>query len=206
MTLFKHLLKKSPIGEITIVYREEPEFQLEEIILSTPKELSSKRLKDKYEKNERLEEKTTPELNKIIKEINNYFDKKDYKFSLKYLNLDKLTDFQKKVLIEDFKTKKGQVLSYKDLARKIRNPKAVRAVGTALSKNPYPIIIPCHRIIKSDHTIGGFAGIKEGITAKKTLLEIEGIEIKGEKIVGNSSIMALGNEEQTRLNEFEKEN
>ena len=64
----------------------------------------------------------------------------------------------------------GKTVAYKDIARKIKNPKAVRAVGTANGKNPFCIIVPCHRVIAADGSIGGYAG---GIPAKRQLLQIE---------------------------------
>ena len=64
----------------------------------------------------------------------------------------------------------GETISYKQLAAKIRNPKAVRAVGSANGKNPLCIIIPCHRVIAADGSIGGYAG---GIPNKEKLLALE---------------------------------
>jgi len=69
-----------------------------------------------------------------------------------------LTDFQWRVLKVTSKIPLGQTRSYKWVAEQIGNPKAVRAVGQALRRNPYPIIIPCHRVIKEDGTLGGYAG------------------------------------------------
>lgn len=81
-----------------------------------------------------------------------------------------LTDFEKKVLKITSLIPLGEVRSYQWVAKKIGRPKAVRAVGTALKKNPYPIIIPCHRVIKSDGSLGGYAKGKE---LKKKLLLLE---------------------------------
>ncbi len=64
----------------------------------------------------------------------------------------------------------GATISYKTLAASIRNPKAVRAVGGANGKNPLCIIIPCHRVIAADGTIGGYAG---GVAIKEKLLALE---------------------------------
>lgn len=199
MTLFKHIISKSPIGEITIIWKDEPKFIIEEIFISSPSEKSSKKAFEKYEQNGELTGKKSNELDEFLEELDNYLNEKDYKFSLKYLNLDKLSSFQRKVLMEEFKTKKGTVNSYKHLAKKIGNPKAYRAVGSALSKNPYPIVIPCHRTVKSDRTLGGYAGLKEGIETKKTLLEIEGLIIQGKKVISDSPIIALNKNEQQRL-------
>lgn len=199
MTLFKHIIPESPIGEITIIWKDEPRFIIEEIFISTPSEKSSSKAFDKYEQNEILEDAKSKELDKFLEELDNYLNEKDYTFSLKYLNLEKLSPFQRKVLIEEFNTKKGTVNSYKHLAKRIDNPKSYRAVGNALSKNPYPIVIPCHRTVKSDRTIGGYAGYKEGIETKKTLLEIEGLIIQGKKVISDSPIIALDKNEQKRL-------
>lgn len=68
----------------------------------------------------------------------------------------------------------GETISYKMLALNIDNPKAVRAVGSANGKNPLPIIIPCHRVIQSDQTLGGYSG---GLATKVNLLKLEGLTI-----------------------------
>jgi methylated-DNA-[protein]-cysteine S-methyltransferase len=65
----------------------------------------------------------------------------------------------------------GETRSYRDIARSIGNPAAVRAVGAANGRNPLPIVVPCHRVIGSNGSLTGFAG---GLEAKKILLELEG--------------------------------
>ena len=69
-----------------------------------------------------------------------------------------MTQFEWKVLEAALTIPFGQTRSYQWVARKIGQPKAMRAVGQALRKNPYPIAIPCHRVIRSDGTPGGYAG------------------------------------------------
>jgi methylated-DNA-[protein]-cysteine S-methyltransferase len=78
---------------------------------------------------------------------------------------------------------RGKVTTYAALAKRI-NSKAYRAVGTALSKNPYAPIVPCHRVVRSDGTIGGFMGKKIGSTIikKKQMLMAEGIVFEGDKV------------------------
>ena len=75
---------------------------------------------------------------------------------------------------------KGKISTYKQIAESL-NTKAYRAVGNAMAHNPNPIIVPCHRIIKSDGSIGEYA---LGIKKKISLLKNEGIVIKKDKIVG----------------------
>ena len=200
MTLFKYIINSSPIGEITIIWRKKPEFQIEEIILSNPTESSSTIAQKKYEKEEELAiNKKSKRLNKVLREMDNFFHENEYKFSLNYLNMDKLKPFQRKVLEAEFKTKKGTVNTYKDIAIEVGSPKAYRAVGTALANNPFPIIIPCHRTVKADRTIGGFGGFAGGLESKKILLELDGLIIEGKKIVGNSPIVSLDKYSQTRF-------
>ena len=200
MTLYKHTIEKSPIGERTIIWRKKPKFQIEEIIISNPNKTSSQIAREKYEIDGELAvNKKSKQLNKVLREINNYFNEKDYKFSLEYLNLDKLKPFQREVLEAEFNTKKGTVNTYKDIAKAIDRPKAYRAVGSALAKNPFPIIIPCHRTVKWDRTIGGFSGFAGGLESKKTLLELDGLMIEGKKVVGDSPIISLDKTSQTKL-------
>ena len=86
------------------------------------------------------------------------------------------TDFQIKVWNKISKIPKGKVKTYKELARSIRKPKASRAVANACGKNPFPIKIPCHRVIRSDGRLGGYSG-KGGIKTKRKLLRSEGVFI-----------------------------
>ena len=79
----------------------------------------------------------------------------------------KIWDFLKKI-------PKGTVKTYSEVAEAIGKPLAVRAVANAIGKNPYPIRIPCHRVIRSDGSLGGYSG-KGGVKKKKNLLKKEGI-------------------------------
>ena len=91
------------------------------------------------------------------------------------LNFNKLegTEFQKKVWKSLIKIKYGETCSYKEIAVSINNPSAVRAVGSACRLNPIPLIIPCHRVLRSDGSIGKYAF---GIKNKHKLLELESYE------------------------------
>lgn len=82
----------------------------------------------------------------------------------------KLTSFEWKVLKAASQIPIGQTRSYKWVAETIGHPKAVRAVGQALNKNPFPIVIPCHRVIKEDGSLGGYA---QGVAQKRKLLRLE---------------------------------
>ena len=85
------------------------------------------------------------------------------------------TEFQVKVWRAIAKIPKGEVRTYKELARIIKKPKAIRAVANACGKNPYPIKIPCHRVVGSNGYLGGYSA-KGGIKQKKSLLKQEGMQ------------------------------
>src|SRR5882724_2205140 len=95
---------------------------------------------------------------------------------MKKLNIDKLkgTIFQKKVWREILNIPKGKTITYKELAKKIGKPKAVRAVANAVGANPMAPYIPCHRVVRSDGSLGGYSG-KGGIKTKRKLLLKEGV-------------------------------
>lgn len=86
--------------------------------------------------------------------------------------LEGFSRFARRVLAACRRIRLGEVVTYSGLARKTGRPAAARAVGSALAKNPLPLIIPCHRVIRSDGRIGGFSG-PGGATMKKRLLELE---------------------------------
>ncbi len=120
-----------------------------------------------------------PQINKPYKNgIIDYFLGKTTNFTV---NLDLYgTEFQKKVWQALMEIPYGVTVSYKDIAIKINNPKAMRAVGMANNKNKIPIIIPCHRVVGADGNLVGYGG---GLHIKEQLLQLEGCEIKDKKIV-----------------------
>ena len=86
------------------------------------------------------------------------------------------TKFQVKVWTFLKKIPKGTVKSYSQVAKAIGKPRAIRAVANAIGKNPYPLLIPCHRVIRSDGSLGGYSG-KGGIKTKRFLLKKEGLSL-----------------------------
>lgn len=93
-----------------------------------------------------------------------------------------ISSFQKKVYALTKKVPRGKVTSYSAIAKKLNS--SPRAVGQALRVNPYAPVVPCHRIIKADRTIGGFGGETKGRKIKKKIemLMNEGVIIKNKKI------------------------
>jgi methylated-DNA-[protein]-cysteine S-methyltransferase len=89
------------------------------------------------------------------------------------VDLSHVTPFQRRVLEETRRVPRGQVSTYAEIAKRIGQPKAVRAVGQALRRNPIPIVVPCHRVIASDGTLGGYGGNLRD-QRKLDLLKLEG--------------------------------
>jgi methylated-DNA-[protein]-cysteine S-methyltransferase len=112
----------------------------------------------------------TPEgiLKQAVKELEEYFLGKRQTFNVP-LN-PKGTEFQMKVWKELARIPYGETISYEELAKRIKNPKAVRAVGAANGKNPLWLIVPCHRVIGKNGSLTGYAG---GLSVKKKLLSLE---------------------------------
>ncbi len=107
-------------------------------------------------------------LKEAVNQLRDYFDGKRTDFTLK-LN-PKGTDFQQKVWQELLNIPFGKTISYLDLAKKLGDPKVIRAAASANGKNPLWIVVPCHRVIAIDGSLTGYAG---GLWRKKWLLEHE---------------------------------
>jgi methylated-DNA-[protein]-cysteine S-methyltransferase len=106
-------------------------------------------------------------------QINAYLQKEIIDLDVE-VDLSKCSDFQRKVLLEVKEIPYGQAITYAELARRVGDPKAFRAVGQALRRNPVPIAVPCHRVLHSDGTLGGYGGVM-GSKRKIKLLKLEGV-------------------------------
>ena len=92
------------------------------------------------------------------------------------MDLQLSTQFRRQVQLELGHIDYGQTLSYAQLAQQIGKPKAVRAVGSACATNPIPIVLPCHRVLRTDGSLGGYLG---GLEAKTELLKLENPDFAG---------------------------
>ncbi len=113
---------------------------------------------------------TSPALERVKRELDEYFAKKRTKFELALA--ERGTPFQRKVWKSLAKIPFGETISYAELAKRVGKPGAVRAVGAANGANPWSIVVPCHRVVGSDGSLTGYSG---GVDKKRALLDLEGV-------------------------------
>lgn len=104
------------------------------------------------------------------RQLDEYFEGKRQRFELA-VDLAAQADFNRRVLHELARVPYGEVVTYGELAARAARPRAARAVGTVMNRNPLPIVLPCHRVIGSTGKLVGYAG---GLERKETLLRLEG--------------------------------
>ena len=121
-----------------------------------------------------------PRIKKLLettaKQLVDYCDGKRVRFSGK-LDLSGLTPFAQKVLRSLAKVPYGKTITYGELAKRAGSAKAARAVGSVLANNPLPIIVPCHRVLSSNGSLGGFSA-PGGVKLKRDLLNLEKMDVK----------------------------
>ncbi len=106
-------------------------------------------------------------------------------------DLRRLSEFERAVLLKVRQIPRGEVRPYAWVAREIGSPKAVRAVGSALGRNPIPLLIPCHRVVRSDGNAGEYIF---GRDAKRTVLATEGVDVEGLEELARSGTRYYGSD------------
>ena len=111
----------------------------------------------------------------VLSELDQYFAGRRRSFDVA-VDLHPLTPFQRRALAATARVPYGELTTYREVARRAGNARASRAAGQAIGANPIPIVVPCHRVVASDGTLGGYSG---GLRAKRRLLALE----RGEALV-----------------------
>jgi methylated-DNA-[protein]-cysteine S-methyltransferase len=111
-----------------------------------------------------------------ITKLQRYFDGQKIDFSNTVLAHDELTDFNRRIFAALRMVEYGQTTTYGALAQSAGSPGAAQAVGMAMSRNPWPVIVPCHRVLAAAKTIGGFSAYG-GMATKQRLLRLEGVDL-----------------------------
>ena len=126
-----------------------------------------------------------PTLKQAAREMQEYFDGKRQLFDV-ILDINSGTLFQQSVWRALLKIDHGKTSTYGDIGRQINNPAAVRAVGSAVGRNPLSVIIPCHRVLGGDGSLTGYAG---GLHRKTALLNLERVAFEGSTARSQSTSM-----------------
>jgi len=108
----------------------------------------------------------------ICKQIRDFLTGDAVDFRLENLDFGIVKGFARRVLLADGKIPRGRVMTYGGLAASVGVPGGARAVGNVMAGNPFPLVIPCHRVIRSGGALGGFGG---GLSMKRALLAMEGV-------------------------------
>lgn len=148
------LLAATPIGLVRIAYARENH---DEVLATLADKVSPRVLR------------APGRLDEPARQLDDYFASRRHRFDLT-LDLQLTQGFRRIVLEQLPHVPYGQTVSYAQLAGSVGNPRAVRAVGTACATNPLPLVIPCHRVVRTDGTLGNYIG---GAETKRQLLELE---------------------------------
>ena len=181
MDLPFHILLSSAFGTFGIVWQEtEKGPKAYRILLPDDRSSVENIVQTAFADSSHL---SCPTITELGERIQSFLAGEAVDFGLDVIALEKCSEFQKRVLLAVHKIPWGWVSTYGRIASSLQVDGAARAVGSALSLNPFPIVIPCHRIIKSNGELGGFRG---GLRMKQTLLELEGIEFsRSAKVLTN---------------------
>ena len=169
-TQLSHCLRRTPFGPVAVVWsvhRGQP--KIRRVLLSRSGVSAEYLVKASFP--DSISSSCT-EVGVVADQIVAFLTGDDIRFSLDIARLDLCPGFQQKVLRAEYGIPRGRVSTYQRIATYLGNASGARAVGTALANNPFPIIIPCHRAIRSDGSPGGYQG---GLKMKRALLEMEGV-------------------------------
>lgn len=167
---FRYAVVSSPVGPVTVVEGERGVIAVE---FGAPSaEALGARLAAGLGEQVELEKRARL---RATTEIAEYFRSRRRTFGVP-IDLSLANDFQRRVLQRLARVGFGQLTTYGELAKSVGKPGAARAVGVAMAKNPLPILVPCHRVVASNGSLGGFSG---GLEVKRRLHRHEGIEELG---------------------------
>ena len=167
--LFYTLVSLS-IGQVGLVWKEGEIPVLLRVILPEPRNSTLSLILNSYPGATSCHH---AEIDEICTALEQYDRGEDIAFPVQLFRLDGMSNFYEQVWAETSKIPRGKVKTYGEIAKKIGHPGAARAVGTALAKNRLPLIVPCHRVVRSNGEPGGFSAGDTNL--KRRLLEKEGV-------------------------------
>jgi len=164
------LVEPTPFGTVALVWdRFDGAPLIVRVLLSRPGSPAEGQLRTEFP---RAAPASCREIDRVAAAIRRFLAGADVSFSLDAAVLASRPPFQKAVLRAEHAIPRGRVSTYGLIARHLGRPGASRAVGNALATNPFPLLVPCHRAVRSDGALGGYQG---GPAMKRALLEREGV-------------------------------
>jgi len=164
------LIDGTPFGCVVLAWsRELGRPSIGCILLSTRARSAAQRAAELYPSAPRS---SCRDVDQVADRIAAFLDGEEVEFSLDLLALNPCGPFHQRVLRATHGISRGHVATYGGIAAHVDTPGAARAVGNAMATNPFPLIIPCHRVIRADRTLGSYGG---GIEMKHALLAREGV-------------------------------
>ncbi len=162
----------SPFESFTIVWKGTgSELKVQRIFLSDAKLNSEVKALESFKQ---IKSKSCSLISSLGEKMQQFFKGETVEFDLELVDFNKCLGVQKRVLLAEYGIPRGYISTYKRIATHIGIINGARVVGNALARNPFPIVIPCHRAIKTNGDLGGYQG---GIKMKRILLKLEGMEI-----------------------------
>jgi methylated-DNA-[protein]-cysteine S-methyltransferase len=164
------MIPSTPFGPVAILWSPwKGKEKVSSVLLSAPGQSAAERVSRLFP---HVEHSSCPKIERVAGGIEAFLNGRPVEFPLDTIRLDACSSFQQAVLRAEFGIPRGSVSTYQFIAAHLGRTRGARAVGNALAKNPFPIIIPCHRAICSDRSLGGYQG---GSAMKRALLKNEGI-------------------------------
>jgi methylated-DNA-[protein]-cysteine S-methyltransferase len=161
---------QTPFGEIGLVWTETATaFRLRRIFLPLPDGTVIDRVTEAFPY---AAARNAADADKFSNSLIQAIQGQSADFNFDILDLNPATPFQRSVLSRCFLIPRGRVITYGTLASATGTPRGARAIGMVMAGNPFPLIIPCHRVVRADRSLGGFGG---GLAMKKALLVHEGV-------------------------------
>ncbi|MEJ5310810.1 MAG: methylated-DNA--[protein]-cysteine S-methyltransferase [Anaerolineae bacterium] len=169
MTGFLYVTHPSPFGPFTLVWQEtEAGPRIRRVFLSNAQAGAEDRMRAACEN---AQPGTNPLMADLVERIRRFLEGELLDFELTLAALETRPAFQQRVLRAEHRIPRGWVSTYSRIAAHLGVPGGARAVGNSLAQNPFPILVPCHRAIRADGSLGGYQG---GTAMKRVLLEREG--------------------------------
>lgn len=173
--MFSVVIKSTPFGPVGVIWTESGQTpKVIRIFLSNQTVSAESRVHEEFP-NAKLS--SCSEIDDLAADIAGILDGDTIEIALDIATMDLCSPFQQSVLKAEHAIPRGSVSTYQLIASHLGKPTGARAVGTALALNPFPLIVPCHRAIRTDLSLGGYQG---GLSMKQALLEKEGIIFSAE--------------------------